>query len=58
MGLHGLLRGDGERKNWVVVRATTMGGREKNLPSVLKVPMHSPFVHPVGVKHLTDIIEV
>jgi hypothetical protein len=31
--------------------------RENNFTSVLKVPRHCPFVLPVGVKHLTGIIE-
>jgi hypothetical protein len=42
----------------VVVRGTTIGGREKNLTSGLKVPRHCPFVLPVSVKHLTGTIEV
>jgi hypothetical protein len=42
----------------VVVRDTTIYGWENNLSSVLKVPRHCPLVFPVGVKHLTDIIEV
>jgi hypothetical protein len=40
------------------VRDTTGGRREKNLTSVLKVPRHCPFVLPLWVKHLIDIIEV
>jgi hypothetical protein len=35
-----------------------MGGKEKNLSSVLKVPRQCPFVLAVRVNHLTGIIEV
>jgi hypothetical protein len=42
----------------MVVRDTTMGGREKNLSSVLNVPRQYSLVLPVAVKHLTGIIEV
>jgi hypothetical protein len=42
----------------VVVRGTRVGGKEKNLSSVLKVPRFCPFVLSVRVKHLTGIVEV
>jgi hypothetical protein len=35
-----------------------MSEREKNLTSVLKVPRQCPLILPVGIKHLTGIIEV
>jgi hypothetical protein len=40
--------GQREREKWVVVRDTTMGGRENNLISVLEVPSHCPFVLPLA----------
>jgi hypothetical protein len=39
-----------EREKWVVVRDTTMGGKENNLSSVLKVPRQCPLVLPVRGK--------
>jgi hypothetical protein len=56
--LHGLIKRERKRETRVVVRDTTMCGREKDLSSVLKVPRQCPFVLPVGVKHLTGIRKV
>jgi hypothetical protein len=42
----------------MVVRDTAMVWGRKNLSSVLEVPRQCPVVLPVGVKHLTGIIEV
>jgi hypothetical protein len=45
-------------EKWVVLRDSTICGREKNLSSVLKFPRQCPLVLPVGVKHLSGMIIV